>query len=134
MMSNSSHVEPRGLRTAADFEYRVKPLRDFFSGKLVRNITTADVEDFIAKLRKPRRINGQENRVLSPASINRSLQQLRAILNWAVGREYLDRTPFRRGNRTLIRLFREDNKRTRRVSEDEEQSVCWMRPLHCCAP
>jgi hypothetical protein len=42
------------------------------------------------------------------------------MLNWAVGREYLDRTPFRRGTEVLIRLEREDNKRPRRVSEEEK--------------
>src|SRR5829696_7238597 len=42
------------------------------------------------------------------------------MLNWAVGREYLDRTPFRRGTETLIRKLREDNRRHRRVTEDEE--------------
>ena len=36
------------------------------------------------------------------------------------GREYLDRTPFRRGTETLIRKLREDNKRRRRLTEEEE--------------
>jgi len=89
----------------------------------VRDVKTADVEDFIADLREPRQVNRQADRVLSPASINRSLQLLRAILNWAVAREYLDRSPFRRGSETLIRLFREDNQRRRRISEDEEQRL-----------
>ena len=61
--------------------------------------------------------------MLSPASINRSLALLRHMLNWAVAREYIDRSPFRRGSETLIRLFREDNKRRRRISEDEEQRL-----------
>ena len=34
------------------------------------------------------------------------------MMNWAVGREYIDRTPFRRGTETLIRKLREDNQRT----------------------
>jgi integrase len=116
-------VKPRGLKTADSIEWRLKPLRSFFGPNLVRDIKTADVEDFIADLRKPRQVNRQADRVLSPASINRSLQLLRAILNWAVAREYLDRSPFRRGSETLIRLFREDNKRRRRISEDEEQRL-----------
>jgi integrase len=116
-------VEPRGLKTADSIEWRLKPLRSFFGSRLVRDIKTADVEDFIADLRKPRRVNRQADRVLSPASINRSLQLLRAILNWAVAREHLERSPFRRGSETLIRLFKEDNKRRRRISEDEEQRL-----------
>ena len=42
------------------------------------------------------------------------------MMNWAVGHEYIDRTPFRRGTETLIRKLREDNQRRRRISEDEE--------------
>ena len=45
------------------------------------------------------------------------------MLNWAVGREYLDRTPFRRGTETLIRKLHEDNQRRRRISEDEEATL-----------
>jgi hypothetical protein len=49
------------------------------------------------------------------------------------GCEYLDRTPFRRGRETLIRKLREDNKRRRRVSEDEEARLLDVAPP-LCAP
>ena len=42
---------------------------------------------------------------LAPASINRTLGILRHMLNWAVGREYLDRTPFRRGTEVLVNII-----------------------------
>ncbi len=58
--------------------------------------------------------------MLAPASINRTLGPLRHMLNWAVGRDNLDRTPFRRRTEVLIRLEREDNKRRRRLPEDDE--------------
>lgn len=61
-----------------------------------------------------------EERCLTPASINRTIELLRHMLNWAVGREYLEKTPFRRGTETLIKKLREDNERCRRISEDEE--------------
>jgi site-specific recombinase XerD len=93
------------LRTADDIEYRLKPLRRFFGTKEIVAIRTADVEDFIGDLRKPRVVNRRADRTLSPASINRSLALLRHMFNWAVAREYLERTPFRRGSETLIRLF-----------------------------
>jgi integrase len=48
---------------------------------------------------------------------------LRHILNWAVAREYLERTPFRRGGEVLIRLLKEDNQRKRRITEDEEEAL-----------
>ena len=124
------YVKPRALRTAKAMEYRLKPLRAFFGSRQIGQIKTADVEDFIAERRQRRRVNRQDDRLLSPVSINRDLQTLRAVLNWAVGREYLERTPFRRGSQTLIRLFREDNTRRRRISEDEEEALLNTAPSH----
>ena len=92
------------------------------------DIKTADVEDFIAELRKPRQVDGQPETTLKPASVNRSLEILRHMFNWAVGREYIDRTPFRTGSETLIRPLLEDNKRCRRVSEEEEQQLLASAP------
>src|SRR5207245_2221173 len=63
-------------------------------------------------------------------SINRTLGLLRHMLNWAVGREHLDRTPFRRGTEVLIRLEREDNKRRRRLSEEEEADLSAVASPH----
>src|ERR1051326_1336638 len=45
------------------------------------------------------------------------------MFNWAVGREHLDKTPFRRGNHALIKFERENNRRIRRVSPGEEQRL-----------
>jgi integrase len=53
----------------------------------------------------------------------RTIELLRHMMNWAVGREYLERTPFRRGTETLIRKQHEDNRRRRRISEDEESNL-----------
>lgn len=51
---------------------------------------------------------------------NRNIELLRHMMNWAVGRQYLNRTPFRRGTETLIRKMYEDNQRRRRLTEAEE--------------
>jgi|SRR4051794_39701598 hypothetical protein len=72
------------------------------------------------RLKLPRVVNRQPNRTLSAASISRTVELLRHMMNWAVGREYLDRTPFHRGTETLIRKQHEDNQRCRRLSDDEE--------------
>jgi hypothetical protein len=45
------------------------------------------------------------------------------MLNWAVAREYLERTPCRRGNATLIRQEPEDNRRHRRITPADEQRL-----------
>ncbi len=112
------HVLAKGLALADTIDYRLKPLIERFGDRPLSEIKTADIEDFLADLKKPRVVNSLDGRTLTPASINRTLGLLRHMLNWAVGREYLDRTPFRRGTEVLIRLEREDNKRRRRVSEE----------------
>jgi integrase len=62
-------------------------------------------------------------RVRRPATINRYLTLLGHMFNWAVGREYLERSPFRRGNQALIQHEQEDNLRHRRLSPDEEKAL-----------
>ena len=47
-----------------------------------------------------------------------------------MGREYLDRTPFRRGTEVLIRMELEDNQRRRRVSEAEEAALLAVASPH----
>ena len=93
---------------------------DRFGDRALADVKTADIEDFIADLKLPRVVNRQPNRILSSASINRTIELMRHMMNWAVGREYLDRTPFRRGTETLIRKQHEDNQGRRRISEEEE--------------
>ena len=124
----AKHVRAKKLALAESFTYRVKPLLAYFGHRRLRDIRAGDIEDFIAELRQPRVVNGQPGKTLKPASINRNVELLRGIMNFAVDREYLDATPFRRRTRTLIKSLTEDNKRTRRVSEDEEQRLLHIAP------
>jgi integrase len=124
------HAMAKGLALADTIDYRLKPLLERFGDRPISDIRTADIEDFIADMKKPRVVNGLEGRKLAPASINRTIGVLRHMLNWAVGREYLDRTPFRRGSEVLIRLLHEDNKRRRRVSEEEERALLAVASPH----
>lgn len=124
------HVLAKGLALISTIDYRPKPLIDGFGDRVITEIRTADIEDFVADLRRPRAVNSEAGRTLAPASINRTLGLLRHMLNWAVGREYLDRTPFRRGTEVLIRMEREDNKRRRRISEREETALLAVAPSH----
>src|SRR5262245_40264364 len=123
------HVFAKKLAIAKTIDYRLKPVIEYFGDRPLVEIRTADLEDFIADLRKPR-IAGRRKapRVLAPASINRTIEILRHMMNWAVGREYIDRTPFRRGTETLVRKLREDNQRRRRISEDEEARLLAVAP------
>ena len=123
------HVFAKKLAIGRTIDYRLKPILEYFGDRLLAEIRTADVEDFIADLRKPR-IAGRRKtpRVLAPASINRTIEILRHMMNWAVGREHLDRTPFRRGTETLVRKLCEDNQRRRRIAEDEEAQLLAVAP------
>src|SRR5262249_46635694 len=120
---NERHVQAKQLAVARTIEYRLRPLIERFGDRPLKEIKTADIEDFIADLRKPRTVNRQPNRRLAAATINRNIEMLRHMMNWAVGREYLDRTPFRRGNQMLIRKLAVDNTRRRRVTEEEEHNL-----------
>jgi integrase len=123
------HIFAKALAIGKTIDYRLKPLMDHFNDRPIAEIRTADVEDFIADLRRPRIVNRRpEPRTLTNASINRTIELLRHMLNWAVGREYLDRTPFRRGTETLIRKLREDNQRRRRLTEEEETGLLEVAP------
>ena len=96
------HAIAKKLSLARTIDWRLRPLLERFGDRALADIKTADVEDFIADLRKPR-IVGREAvpRSITAASVNRTVELLRHMMNWAVAREYVDRTPFRRGSETL---------------------------------
>ncbi len=48
------HVIAKRLSRAATVDYSFKPLLAYFGDRILANIKTADVEDFIAEPRKPR--------------------------------------------------------------------------------
>ncbi len=124
------HVLAKGLALASTIGYRLKPLIQRFGERAIADIKTADIDDFVADLKQPRMVNGLDGRRLTPASINRTLGLLRHMLNWAVGREYLEKTPFRRGTEVLIRMELEDNKRRRRLNEEEEAALLAVASPH----
>jgi integrase len=123
------HVTAKKLSRAGSVNWRLRPLVERFGDAALADIKTGDIEDFIAALRKPRMLYGREH-VLSAASVNRTIEILRHMLNWAVGREYLEKTPFRRGTETIIKKLREDNMRRRRLSEEEEARILTYAPTH----
>jgi integrase len=121
------YVVGKQLRTAGEFKWRVKPLLSRFGAMPIAAIRTADVEDWQADLRKPRMVSGAL-RAPSPATVNRAVQDLRRILNWAVSREYLRASPFTKGGLSVVRFDREDNRRNRRISAEEEERLIAAAP------
>jgi integrase len=126
------YVKSNGLASADTIDYRMAALREHFGTKILSEIRTADVEDFVAKLKAPAILNSNHKvpRVRRPATINRYLSLLRHMFNWAVGREYLERTPFRRGSQALIKQELEDNRRHRRLTAEEEKALLAAAPDH----
>ena len=124
------YVKAKGLASGDTIEYRMAPIIQHFGQMLLTEVRTADVEDFIVKLKEPARLAKHElvPRVRRPATINRYLSLLRHMFNWAIGREYIERSPFRRGTQTLIRQQHEDNRRHRRIDRDEEQRILSLAP------
>jgi integrase len=124
------YVKANGLASGDTIEYRMAPILEHFGQTLLAEVKTADVEDFIAKLKEPARLAKHElvPRVRRPATINRYLSLLRHMFNWAIGREYIECSPFRRGTQALIRQEHEDNRRHRRINRDEEQQLLDMAP------
>jgi integrase len=58
----------------------------------------------------------------APATVNRYLAQLRHMINWAIDRGLMDKTPFL-GRSRGIRMLRENNHRHRRLQGDEEAKL-----------
>jgi integrase len=108
------YVELRNLRSRSTIEYRMRLLRSRFGKRQLSEIRVADIEDMVRDLKAARK---------KPATVNRHLALLRAMLNWAVEREYLDKTPFRKGSQALIKLERENNRRNRRLTTEEEKAL-----------
>jgi len=108
------YVKLRQLRSQDMITYRLGFLRRRFGQTRLVNIRVGDIEDLIQDLKDKGR---------KPATVNRYLALLRHMMNWAVGREYLRETPFRRGTQALITFERENNRRIRRVTPEDEKAL-----------
>ncbi len=114
-------------------------LRTFFSGKLLSEITSYDLEKFrnkrkatpvksgIEKVpagRKVRDASPKLQRERSVADVNRILSTLRHMFSKAVEWEIMEKSPF---SKVKSLFYKENNKRLRFLTEDEEERL-----LSCC--
>lgn len=88
-------------------------------GQIQLDITADTIEQF-------QRMRAQKDG--APVAANRDLQLRRAMFSWAVGRDHLERTPFKKGTETVIKLARE-TKRRRRLQPGEAERL-----LAACGP
>jgi len=119
------YVKANGLKSVATIECRMATIKAHFGDRALTDIRTADLEDFLAHLRQPMVLApGQKTeRTRRPATVNRYRSQLVQMFNWAISRDYVERSPFAKGGQTLIHATYEDNKRDRPLSADEEQRL-----------
>ena len=70
----------------------------------------------------------EARRAAETVTANRNLALLRACFNWAIRVGYVERTPFKRGTETVVKLSRESG-RTRRLEPGENERL-----LAACGP
>jgi integrase len=90
-------------------------LCDFFEGKTLKEIKKSDVERF---KRERSESKTRYDRARSPATVNRELAILSAILTLAVDDELIGSNPCRR-----VKPLRMDNTRSRYLTKDEETEL-----------
>jgi integrase len=108
------YIKLRSLRSGDEMQQRLALLKERWKGRRLVDVRVGEIEDLIQDLKA---------RGKKPATVNRYLALLRHMMNWAVGREYLERTPFRRGSQALIKFERENNRRLRRLNREEEERL-----------
>ncbi len=112
------HIKAKRQRTASDYEYRIKPLVDFFGPHApIDSIDSPRIQQFQAHLRQPRVFKGEtEPRAPSKAYVNRPVSLLRSLLSWAVGRGLVSSRP-------KFTFDKESYSRFRRVDPQEEAAL-----------
>ncbi len=105
-----------GLRSWKTQRRRLKTLLDYFAGRRIKAITHSDIEQYKHdRLAKKTERHGTQRKA---ADVNRDLQLLRAVLNFAKRQGWLIKNPFEMGE-PLIEIAREE-KRDRILSREEE--------------
>ena len=129
-------VKVSGRRSLLSLFTALKALEDYFGNRAVRSIKASDLESY-----KQQRLNtptqhGTQRKI---ATVNRELELLRAMLNFAVQNELLIRNPFVLMKGLISKAA--ESERDRVLSFDEERrllAVCTgrkehLRPLLICA-
>jgi integrase len=117
-----------GLRSVKPPQTFLKVLIDFFGPRRIKSITHSDVEKFRRERLKTKTVRDEERTI---ASVNRELELLRAILNFAKREGWLIKTPFETGSNLISKA--DETRRERVLSRDEEERLlmaCTGRRAH----
>ena len=108
---DEKYVDVGPLKSKPSIKSRLKTLRQHLGSLPVKALERPEAIDTLKGAYVGRK----------QASTNRLLGQLRAVINWAVGRELLGKTPF---SRTGVRINKKgENQRQRRVPVTEENAL-----------
>lgn len=125
-----------GLRSYIPIQIYLDVLTAYFGGSRVRDINPTDVQRFqLERLKTPT----QGGRERSLTSVNRELEVLRAVFNFARRQGWIARTPFESGAILISKAH--EVQRERILTRDEEERLLmactgWrahLRPLLICA-
>lgn len=109
----------QGRRSLATPKGVLKTLDDWFGSRRVRTITHSDILAYRLARLQQKTIRGTKRSV---ASVNRELEQLRGIINFAKRQGWLQKSPFESGGKPLI-IKSAEKERERILSKSEEQAL-----------
>jgi integrase len=114
-----------GMRSLASASSHLSALVDYFRSMPLRSITVGKIEQF-----KQHRLSipSKRGRDRSITSVNRELEFLRTMLQFAVCEGWIDKNPFGLSSTPLISRA-DEQKRTRILSREEERRI-----LEVCGP
>jgi len=102
-------------RSWQDDEERARPLKEFFKGKRLRDITPMLIERYKQLRLKTKTLHKRER---SPATVNRELQVLSKVFSMAYDNGLVETNPMRR-----VHKLREAPARERYLTDDEEKRL-----------
>jgi integrase len=118
---------------AAKETQRVHRMAAYFKDMLLSEIDTDVVRGYITAMRRPDVFGKHhtEKKTRKKSTLNRYKARLRHMFNWAIGEEYIEKSPFGFGEHVKIKLDSEDDlTRHRRLKIEEEVGLMREAVLH----
>lgn len=107
-----------GLRSHQTMKVFLKALVEHFGNKRIKLITHSDLEKFKLERLKTTTVRGSERSI---TSVNRELQLMRAVLNFAKRNGWIVNNPFEQGESLISQA--QENRRDRVLNREEERRL-----------
>lgn len=124
-----------GMRSTRSAKAQLAPLVSYFGGWKIRQIDYEAISDYKRHRLKKKTVRGSERKI---SSVNRELERLRAVINYAIRKRWLHESPFDFGEPLITKA---DELRRDRLPTDEEEAMllsgctgkrAHMRPILIC--